>query len=258
MVSGSRHDELHSPLFFNLAPSWRKCGPAWTLRKLRCACRLVDRCSVAGYRPSLSPLQIPVRHDCSCNHQLLPLAPIYNWSPHPVICGLPQLLVCTAPHYCQLEATQSCDWHNTFVCGGSALQIVAAECLSLWKAPIFPQLLLENASVLFWLMYRASCTVYCPDQQMHTGNTNTMSVYPIQNNLTSLITLRWPCIIYINSLQNYTHKRAQTVYTATKLIINSWYSSQCVIDCILSSGENILIYRFIDFVILIIFVTLAQ
>ena len=130
----------------------------------------------------------------------------------------------------QLEATQSCDWHNTFVCGGSTLQILAAECLFLWKASILPQFLFENASVLFWCMYRASCTVYYPDQQMHTGNTNTRSVHPIQNNLTSPITLRWPCIIYINLLQDYTYKTAQTVYTATKLTTSMYCNHKQLLE----------------------------
>ena len=84
---------------------------------------------------------------------------------------------------CQLEATQSCKWH-TFVCEGFTLQILAAECLSLWIASILPQFLLKNASALFWYMYLESCTVYYPYQLMHTGNTNTGWVHHIQNNLT--------------------------------------------------------------------------
>ena len=37
--------------------------------------------------------------------------------------------------------------------------------------------------------------------------------------VTSLIPLRWPYIIYINSLQNYTYKTARIVCAATKLTI---------------------------------------
>jgi len=39
----------------------------------------------------------------------------------------------------------------------------------------------------------------------------------LQHNLNSLITFCWLHIFYINSLQNYTYKIAQTVYTVTKL-----------------------------------------
>ena len=46
-------------------------------------------------------------------------------------------------------------------------------------------------------MCRAACTVYYPYQQMHK-------------------TFHWPCIFYVNSLEDYVHKTVQSVYGATK------------------------------------------
>jgi len=69
---------------------------------------------------------------------------------------------------------------------------------------------------------------------------------PHKYNLTSLVTFHCPCIFYINSLQDYSHKTVQIVYVATKQTISTCYN-YCFTDCILSFNNdcvNILIYLF--------------
>jgi hypothetical protein len=93
------------------------------------------------------------------------------------------------------------------------------------------------------------------DQQMH--NTKNTYFICLKNNYmfrcTSLITLRWPYVFYINSLQDRTYKTVQPVHTATNLTTamysnyNSWqltkfYRFYFIINC--NDHVNILIYWF--------------
>jgi len=142
----------------------------------------------------------------------------------------------------QLEATQSFVWHNIFVCGGFTVQILPRNVSLYGRLPFFLSSCYKMSLYYFDVCaMRLVLFFFYPDQQMHTGNTNIRRVHYIQNNLTSLITFRSPCIIYINSYQGYTHTTARTVCTSTTLTTftyfnyNSWHSSQRFIDCILSS-----------------------